>query len=128
MSQTKTAPTNGATKETPAPSLNGKQPENAKPELSNLQVSQDKPLTIEQKRAHFQELGKLMEKREKVLDALDDLKDFQISPTGGANLKLTDSRNQTFAIAHPIVIGEMVAVAKQRLQQELALIETQFIF
>lgn len=97
--------------------------ETIKPELSNFEVL----APIEKRIEKFNNLLKLIERREQVQEALQDLKDFQITQTGSHNVRLTDGKGKTFAIAHPIVIGEMVSVAKSRLQDELSTIEAKFI-
>jgi hypothetical protein len=106
------------------------QPEqNQKPELSNFVVSkEEKPNTTIQERINrFHELELLKEKRDEVEEALGQLDKFQISPTGSANMKLSDGKGNTFGIAHPIVIGEMVALAKSKLKSELEKIDASFI-
>jgi hypothetical protein len=134
MATSKNAPSNGATKETAATTAENSTTEqkeqlqaDPKPELSCYQVNAKPHSTIEERINRFLQLSKLLERREKVTEALEDLNDFQISPTGGANLKLTDSKGRTFAIAHPVVIGEMVAVANQKLHDELNIIDAAFL-
>lgn len=139
MSTQKTAPANGATKEnvvsianpkteaTTTPEQKATTPQAKEtPELSKFHVEGPKT-PIEERINRFLELNRLLERREKITEALDDLNEFQISPTGGANLKLTDGRGKTFAIAHPVVIGEMVHFAKQKLQEELNQVDAMFI-
>ena len=85
--------------------------------------------TIEARLKKLDELNELVEKRDNVLSALDNVKKFYVSPTGqGCNLKLTDSTGNSFGIAHPAVIGEIVAMATDKLQQELNKIETALSF
>lgn len=76
----------------------------------------------------FQELEALLERRESIKEHLQNVAAFYISPTGNCHLKFTDSAGKTFGIAHPIVIGEMVHMAKEKLQQELDQIEKAFDF
>jgi hypothetical protein len=83
--------------------------------------------TIQERINRFHELELLKEKRDEVEEALGQLDKFQISPTGSANMKLSDGKGNTFGIAHPIVIGEMVALAKSKLKSELEKIDTSFI-
>lgn len=114
------------------PANNAQKPNpTAKPELSNLTVSAD---TIEKKTeqlpnlgAKFTQLQKLMERREQIGEALEDVTNFTISPTGGANVNFRDAKGNSFAIAHPIVIGEMVSMAKNRLQEELNKIDSEIV-
>lgn len=129
MSTSNGKATNGAAKEnqvanTTSPAI--------KPELSDLHVSVPVPkpaLTIQQRLDRFYQLERLNERREDLLDALKKVESFQISPTGaGENLRFSDGKGNTFAIAHPIVIGEMVNLAKTKLQAQLAEVEAQFIF
>jgi hypothetical protein len=117
---------NGATKtNSPAPKI---ETQEKKPELSNYQVSAPVPTsTIQERINRFHELELLKEKRDEVEEALGQLDKFQISPTGSANMKLSDGKGNTFGIAHPIVIGEMVALAKSKLKSELEKIDTSFI-
>jgi 2-oxoglutarate dehydrogenase complex dehydrogenase (E1) component-like enzyme len=85
--------------------------------------------TIEQKLKKLEEINELVERREVVTDAIQNLAGFYISPEGtGCNLRLQDSKGKTFAIAHPAVIGEMVSMAKAKLADELNRIENQIDF
>ena len=80
--------------------------------------------TIQQKLQKLEEINELVERREVVTDAIQNLAGFYISPEGtGCNLRLQDSKGKTFAIAHPAVIGEMVSMAKAKLADELNRIE-----
>ena len=80
--------------------------------------------TIEARLKKLQEINDLAERREVVTDAIQNLSGFYISPEGtGCNMRLQDSKGKTFAIAHPSVIGEMVAMAKEKLSAELNRIE-----
>jgi hypothetical protein len=130
---------------TPKPTTNGTANSNsAKPTLTvssqqtqatatatsrneNREEPKQEKSNIEQRLEKFHQLEKLKERRDTIQDALDDLADFHIAPTGGANLQLQDSKRNTFAIAHPVVIGEMVTLAKKKLQEELDAIDAQFI-
>lgn len=88
----------------------------------------DKP-TIQERLAKFDALSKILERREQVADALEELTNFYIPPTGtGCKLTLQDGRNNSFAISNPAVIAEMVALAKTKLQTELDNIDNQFDF
>lgn len=100
------------------PTIEPEKREDVKPESK-------KPLpTIEARLKKLQQINDLAERREVVTDAIDNLSGFYISPEGtGCNLRLQDSKGKTFAIAHPSVIGEMVAMAKEKLSAELARIE-----
>lgn len=98
-----------------------------KPELSSYHVAAKPAKSIEERLNRFQELEMLKDRREELTEALKQLDKFQISPTGGANLKLSDGKSNTFAIAHPSVIGEMIALAKSKLTTELQSIDEQFI-
>lgn len=119
-----TANSNGQKPVTPATT--------GKPELSNVSVSanatlekaeeQKQPVSLGQK---FSQLQKLMEKREQIGDFLEDVTNFNISPTGGAHVQFRDNKGNTFAIAHPIVIGEMVSMSKNKLQEELNKIDSE---
>ncbi|NNV57353.1 hypothetical protein [Limnovirga soli] len=133
MSIIKDTPTNGATKDVkPAAAPKQEQPKapEQKPELSNFGVpAPAKTPSIEDRMNKFHALGKLLERREKISDAVDSLSDFYISPSGDScNVRLTDSKGKTFAISHPIVIGEIVAMAKAKLLAELATIDNDFNF
>ena len=65
--------------------------------------------SIEARLKKLADITELAERRDTVTEALQNLHGFYISPEGGScNLRLTDSKNKTFAIAHPFVIGEMV--------------------
>jgi hypothetical protein len=127
MSKDTNPQVNGANKTT----SNAPKPEivaDKKPELSNYQVSAPATTsTIQERITRFHELELLKEKRDEVEEALGQLDKFQISPTGSANMKLSDGKGNTFGIAHPIVIGEMVALAKSKLKSELEKIDASFI-
>ena len=102
-----------------------------KPELSNMKVSatgQTEPVKPIQDRINrFYELERLMERRDALVEHLDKLGGFTVAPTGGAHMKITDDRGNSFGIAHPMVIGEMVHLAKEKLQAELTSVEAQII-
>ena len=84
---------------------------------------------IEARIKKLDELQNLAERRETVRQAIQNLEGFYISPEGGScNLKLSDSKGKTFAIAHPSVIGEMVSLAKTKLSTELTKIENSIVF
>jgi hypothetical protein len=83
--------------------------------------------TIEERLEKFEQLQNLKKRRDQVQEAIDDLGDFQVSPTGGAELRLTDSYKRTFSIAHPLVISDMVGHAKAKLVAELANIDALFL-
>ena len=86
-------------------------------------------LPIEQRLKKLAKLQQLAERREILIDAIENLQGFYISPDGnGCNLRLQDSKAKTFAIAHPIIIGEMVSMAKSKLSAELEKIESQIDF
>ena len=100
------------------PSIQPEKREDAKPEIKKALP------TIEARLKKLQQINDLVERREVVTDAIDNLSGFYISPEGtGCNLRLTDSKGKTFAIAHPSVIGEMVSMAKEKLSAELNRIE-----
>lgn len=83
-----------------------------------------KLLPIEARLKKLDEINNLADRRQVVAEAIENLTGFYISPDGnGSNLRLTDSKGKTFAIAHPSVIGEMVSMAKQKLSAELTRIE-----
>lgn len=74
-------------------------------------------------------IQQLADRRETLLEALENLSDFYVTPDGnGCNLRFSDSKGHTFGIAHPIVIGEMVSLAKSKLTAELEKIENQIDF
>lgn len=117
----KVTPTNGAT---------------ASPELSKFKVpapQEQQPgatatvKPIQERINRFYELEKLMERRDSLVEHLEKLGGFTIAPTGGAHMKITDDKGNSFGIAHPIVIGEMVHLAKEKLQAELNSVEAQII-
>ena len=83
--------------------------------------------TIEKRLERFAQLERLKERRDQVTEALEDLNNFHLSAAGSASLKLTDSRNTTFAISHPLVIADMVESAKAKLAAEVAAIDAQFL-
>ena len=104
----------------PLPKLDEPKPEQSRTEPAT-------PEAIEKRLARFAELERLKERRDQVTDALDDLNNFHLSNAGSASLRLTDSRNTTFNISHPLVIADMVASAKAKLAAEVAAIDAQFL-
>lgn len=112
-------------KETSAVKLPTIEPEK-RPDVK-LEIKKSLP-TIEARLQKLEDLQKLVERRETLKDAIDNLGGFYIAPSGNCNLRLQDSTGKTFAIAHPSVIGEMVDMAKARLNSELSKIESQITF
>lgn len=109
---------------------------NPNPELSKVtipapvpgvQVEAAKPKSIQERINRFYELEKLMERRDTLVEHLEKLGGFNVSPTGSAHLKITDDKGSSFGIAHPIVIGEMVHLAKLKLNAELETVEALII-
>lgn len=99
------------------------------PEKKEQQPEVKKPVpTIEARLQKIEDLQKLVDRRETLMDAIENLGGFYIAPAGNCNLKLQDSTGKSFAIAHPLVIGEMVDMAKTRLNAELLKIENQINF
>ena len=99
------------------------------PKVEMPLVEEKKPVpTIEQKLKKFDELDKLLTRRGKLQEAIDNIGDFHISQTGSCNLKFTDSNNLTFGISHPIIIGEIVHSVKEKLRAELDEVERLFDF
>lgn len=107
-----------------------------KPQQQNPKAAAQPHKPIEEKKLpsmaerikKFEELETILKRRNSLEEHLQNVKTFYISPTGNSHLKLTDSNGKTFGIAHPIVIGEIVAMTKLKLQKELDEIETQFDF
>lgn len=103
----------------------------SKPELSEMKVSANghtEPVkSIQDRINRFYELERLMERRDTLVEHLEKLGGFTVAPTGGAHMKITDDRGNSFGIAHPMVIGEMVHLAKEKLQAELTSVESQII-
>lgn len=84
---------------------------------------------IQTRLSKLRDLNKILERREEVAEALENLTDFYIAPTGNAcNLKLQDSKNKTFVISNAAIVAEMVELAKGKLQSELNEIDNQFDF
>lgn len=120
-------PTNGTTTKTVEPSKNEKAVSTTV-KVQPLPVKDENP-SIEKRLEKFYQLEKVLERREKIAEAVTELQDFYIAPTGtGCLLKLQDSKGNTFAISHPAVIGEMVGIAKAKLQKELEAIDQEFTF
>lgn len=73
----------------------------------------------------LEEITELAERREVITEAIQNLAGFYIAPDGtGCNLRLQDSKGKSFSVAHPSVIGEMVSMAKDKLNAELVRIES----
>lgn len=132
MSTTNAAVKSGTAKPNTTNGKESKPQVNPNPELSKFQVSADtdqvqKPKPIQERINRFYELEKLMERRDTLVEHLEKLGGFNVSPTGSAHLKITDDKGNSFGIAHPIVIGEMVHLAKLKLNTELETVEAQII-
>ena len=123
------------------PTISNGQAKEQKPELSKLHVIGKAPdavkqeegvvkklYSIQEKLEKLDELNELVEKRDTIIDALKNVSSFYISPAGNAHLKFQDSKGNTFGIAHPSVIGEMVAMASKKLTDELAAIDAKIDF
>lgn len=77
----------------------------------------------------LERIQQLVDRREVVLEALENLNGFYVAPDGnGCNLRFQDSKGKTFGIAHPSVIGEMVSLAKGKLSAEIEKLESQIDF
>lgn len=120
-------PTNGTTTKTVEPSKTEKAVSTTV-KVQPLPVKDENP-SIEKRLEKFYQLEKVLERRDKIAEAVNELQDFYFAPTGtGCLLKLQDSKGNTFAISHPAVIGEMVGIAKAKLQKELEAIDQEFTF
>jgi len=120
-------PTNGTTAK-PVETAKNEKTVSTTVKVQPLPVKNESP-SIEKRLEKFYQLEKVLERREKIADAVKELQDFYIAPTGtGCMLKLQDSKGNTFAISHPAVIGEMVGMAKAKLQKELEAIDQEFTF
>lgn len=120
-------PTNGTTAK-PVETPKNEKAVSTTVKVQPLAVKDETP-SIEKRLEKFHQLEKVLERREKIAEAVEELQDFYIAPTGtGCLLKLQDSKGNTFAISHPAVIGEMVGLAKAKLQKELEAIDQEFTF
>lgn len=115
-----------------------------KPELSTVVVSaptpkpeqkkenpkpEKKEQPLEARLKKLAELNKLLERREILSEALDDVNGFVHTPTAPAKIKFEDSTGRNgFSVSHPEVISEMVEVAKKRLSSELEKVDAQITF
>ncbi len=126
-------PTQNGTAKKTEPQANGTTPQAATPQQLPVVVKQipekkEKP-TIQERLAKFESLSKILERRDQVADALEELNNFFIAPTGtGCSLRLSDSKGKTFTINNSSVIEEMVNLAKTKLVAELETIDNQFDF
>ena len=82
--------------------------------------------TLEEKLDILEELNNLVQKRELIKEALKDVGNFYISPSGHCQVKMTDSNNKSFTISHPAVIEEVLNHVTFKLEEELDKVETQF--
>ena len=120
---TKTTQKNGeqTKKETPAavklPTIEPEKRENV--------TSKKAQPTLEEKLTILEELNNLVEKRDLVRDALKDVGNFYISPSGNCHVKMTDSNGKSFSISHPAVIEEVLTHVTFKLEEELDKVETQ---
>lgn len=84
---------------------------------------------IEARLKKLSRINELAERRELLLEGIENLGAFYIAPDGSScNLRLQDSKGKTFAITHPSVIGEIVSLSKSKLQAELDKVEGQIDF
>lgn len=98
------------------------------PKATEQKKPQPAPLTIEQRIEKFKELEKLVARRDEILEAIEKLNSFTISPTGGGNLRLADSNGQTISISHPMVIADMVGSSKSKMLDLLDEVNAKFTF
>lgn len=97
------------------------------PEKKEEEKSVLPPIEVRLKK--LQKIQQLADRRETLLAALENLNDFYVTPDGnGCNLRFSDSKGKTFGIAHPMVIGEMVSLAKGKLTVELTKVESEIDF
>lgn len=128
MSTQTQKPSNG-TKPQTLPTSNGKEVSNTALVVVPKETPKTEQPPIEKRLEKFYQLEKVLERREKIAEAVEELSNFYIAPTGtGCNLKLQDSKGNTFAISHPAVIGEIVNMAKSKLETELNAINEEFSF
>lgn len=131
MAQNNNASTNGAENKPPTgETAKATAAKLEKPELSNLSVgaAKSKLPPIEERLKKLEQLQELADRREVLLQHIDNLSRFYVSDSGGCNLKLTDSKGNSFGIAHPIIIGEIVAMSTHKLRTELDEIESKLDF
>jgi hypothetical protein len=117
----KTTQPNGNDSKTPAvklPTIQPEKREDVKPENKKFRP------TIEEKILKLEELNQLSGKRDLLKEALKNVSNFYISPSGNVNVKMTDSNGKSFSIAHPFVIEEIQTIVLFKLEQELDKIET----
>lgn len=81
---------------------------------------------FDEKLKMLDELNSLVEKRSLVREALKNVSDFYIAPSGHCSVKMTDSNNKSFSISHPFVIEEILKQVTFKLEEELDRVETSF--
>jgi hypothetical protein len=141
---TKNSTTNGVVK-----SLTPTGSNSTKPELSNLVVnapSQEKPASekpkdektkeeskkemapIQNRLKKLDELNQLLERRKLLVEALDDVNAFVISPNSTCSIRFVDAKNNAFSVSNQLVIADMVELAKARLTSELEKVDAKIVF
>lgn len=96
--------------------------------VTPVAAEKQKTLTIEQRLKKIEQLYKLKDRREELVQHLSNLNDFNIDPTGSANLKLDDGNNHRFTIANAETIVEMVELLKAKVIGYIAEIDSKIQF
>jgi hypothetical protein len=106
--------------------------EETKPQLRVVNdppaIEEAKQLPIDERLKKVQHLFALTERREKLVEHLSNVNDFDVDPTGAATLKIDDGNNHRFSISNPAVVLKMVIVAKEMLLDAIKDVDNQIQF
>ena len=101
----------------------GVQKEPAQPEKV-----ESKPLSIAERLKKVDVLNKLIERREKLTEAQDNVNDFALNSTSSPEIFIQDGAGHSFKIKNSLVVGDILELAKKRLASEIALMDEQIVF
>jgi hypothetical protein len=87
-----------------------------------------KPLSIAERLKKLDKLNKLTERRTELVDALDDVNGFILSPASPAKLSFLDAKNHSFSISHQGVIAEIIELIKKKFELEIEKVDAQITF
>lgn len=99
-----------------------------KTETPKPPVQEKKTLSIADRLKMLEKLNRLNERRVDLVEALDDVTSFILSPASPAKITFIDAKNHSFSVSHQGVIAEMIELAKKRLESEIEKVDSQITF
>ncbi len=85
-------------------------------------------LPIQARLKKLDELNQLLERRKLLIEAVDDVNGFVLSPNSPAKISFVDAKQTSFSISNQLVIADMLELAKTRLNNELEKVDSQLVF